>query len=87
MFRHQAAWIKLWTILVGLLDGGGEPLRRIRSSIGIVVAVGLGLMVVSLALVISRQRSAVDWCKVRAVVLESDDWGLCGFVPDSTVWS
>ena len=32
--------------------------------------------------VLLRQRSLVDWTDVRAVVLESDDWGLCGFTPD-----
>ena len=29
-----------------------------------------------------RQRSLVNWSDVRAVVLQSDDWGLRGFVPD-----
>jgi len=29
------------------------------------------------------QRSLVDWGDVRAVVIESDDWGLSGFVPDA----
>ena len=24
----------------------------------------------------------LDWHRLRAVVLESDDWGLCGWVPD-----
>jgi hypothetical protein len=28
-------------------------------------------------------RGVVDWRAVRAVVIESDDWGLCGFVPDA----
>ncbi len=32
-----------------------------------------------------RQRSLVDWSEVRAVVLQSDDWGLRGFVPDHQV--
>lgn len=25
----------------------------------------------------------VDWCDMRAVAIESDDWGFCGFVPDA----
>lgn len=29
------------------------------------------------------QRSAVDWRRLRAVCLASDDWGLAGFLPDS----
>ena len=29
-----------------------------------------------------HQRSLVDWHSVRAVAIQSDDWGLCGFVPD-----
>ncbi len=24
----------------------------------------------------------LDWCRLRSVVIESDDWGLCGWVPD-----
>ena len=28
-----------------------------------------------------RQRCAVDWRDVRPLVLESDDWGLCGYTP------
>jgi len=29
-----------------------------------------------------RPRSAVDWTAAKAVVIESDDWGFCGFIPD-----
>ncbi len=28
----------------------------------------------------------IDWSSQRAVVLESDDWGLAGFVPSANVW-
>ena len=31
-------------------------------------------------------RSVVDWQSLRAVVIESDDWGLAGFVPDADAW-
>jgi hypothetical protein len=28
----------------------------------------------------------LDWARLRAVVLESDDWGLCAWVPDDEAW-
>ena len=31
--------------------------------------------------VLLKPRSVVDWTAVQAVVIESDDWGLCGFTP------
>jgi len=31
-------------------------------------------------------RSVVDWRSLRAVVIESDDWGLAGFVPEADAW-
>jgi len=31
-------------------------------------------------------RSAVAWRSLRAVAIESDDWGLVGFVPDAHAW-
>lgn len=31
-------------------------------------------------------RSVVDWQSLSAVVIESDDWGLAGFVPDADAW-
>jgi len=38
------------------------------------------------ALLTAGPRSAVDWRSLRAVALESDDWGLAGFVPSAGVW-
>lgn len=40
-------------------------------------------LAVALALLmeLGGRPAAVDWQAVRAVVLESDDWGLCGFFP------
>lgn len=38
------------------------------------------------ALLTAGPRSAVDWRSLRAVALESDDWGLAGFVPSARVW-
>jgi hypothetical protein len=29
----------------------------------------------------------LDWVRLRAVVLESDDWGLCAWAPDREAWS
>lgn len=43
------------------------------ASLAVLLAVGFTFL---------RPRSAVDWTTARAVVLESDDWGLCGFTPD-----
>jgi hypothetical protein len=41
---------------------------------------------VACALLAAGPRSAVDWRGLRAVALESDDWGLAGFVPSARVW-
>lgn len=41
---------------------------------------------VACALLTAGPRSAVDWRGLRAVALESDDWGLAGFVPSVRVW-
>jgi hypothetical protein len=38
------------------------------------------------ALLAAGPASVVDWRRVRAVALESDDWGLAGFVPDTGAW-
>jgi hypothetical protein len=50
------------------------------------LAGGLAVLLLVAAWVLAGQRSLVDWSQQRAVVLESDDWGLCGFVPDSAAW-
>ncbi len=39
-------------------------------------------MLVAGGLIGGRNSALVDWREVRAVVLESDDWGLCGFIPE-----
>jgi len=41
----------------------------------------LGLAV---GMVWGRSPGLVEWCRARAVCIESDDWGLCGFLPDSS---
>ena len=53
--------------------------RLVQLTTGVVVLLGLAI-----GLVWGRSPSAVDWTRVRGVCVESDDWGLCGFVPDST---
>jgi len=40
------------------------------------------LIVLGIGFADHHQRTLVDWTSVRAVVLQSDDWGLRGFVPD-----
>lgn len=47
-------------------------------------AAALGLLAAALGLawLAGASRGAVDWRAARAVVIESDDWGLCGFLPD-----
>ncbi len=46
------------------------------------VAVALGMT----AFLLGGARTAVDWRRLRAVVVESDDWGLAGFVPNADAW-
>ena len=31
-------------------------------------------------------RVSLDWARLRAVVIESDDWGLCAWAPDREAW-
>lgn len=44
-------------------------------------ALGLGLLVLVASFLFGGQRPAVDWNRLRAVAIESDDWGLPGFIP------
>jgi hypothetical protein len=45
---------------------------------------GVLLLGLAIGMVWGRNPAGVDWARVRAVCIESDDWGLCGFLPDST---
>lgn len=45
--------------------------------LGLFLSLGVGM-------VWGRSSSLVEWRQQRAVCIESDDWGLCGFLPDST---
>ncbi|MEZ4389321.1 MAG: hypothetical protein R3D98_17375 [Candidatus Krumholzibacteriia bacterium] len=53
--------------------------RRLEAWLGLALVV-LGLAV---GLVWGRAPALVEWARARAVCIESDDWGLCGFLPDS----
>jgi len=48
----------------------------------------LSLLLVGLSLGIGmvggRSPGLVEWERARAICIESDDWGLCGFLPDSS---
>jgi len=50
-----------------------------------VAAVVTGFLLV--ALVTGSTRTVVDWRALRAIALESDDWGLAGFVPHADSWA
>jgi hypothetical protein len=55
-----------------------------RRWLGRLAALLFLLLLVAGGLAGGRSAALVDWREVRAVVLESDDWGLCGFIPEST---
>ncbi len=46
----------------------------------------VALLVGAAALLSAGPSSLVDWRAMRAIAIESDDWGLCGFVPSVTAW-
>ena len=48
------------------------------------VAGGVALLLGGGGLLLDGPRGVVDWRVARVVVLESDDWGLSGFFPDSS---
>ena len=70
-----------WRCLVRASDGGGLLPKRLTALLCLAAMALAGA-----ALMTGGSRSAVDWRPVRAVVLESDDWGLAGFVPDGEAW-
>ena len=51
-----------------------------------ILSLGAVLLVLAAAFLFGGPRSLVDWRPLRAVVLESDDWGLAGFVPHAGAW-
>ncbi len=52
----------------------------------IFAVLGLGLLLFGAVLGTSESRAVVAWRELRAVALESDDWGLAGFVPRADSW-
>lgn len=48
---------------------------------------GLAALAGAVCLLAAGQQGLVDWRAVRAIVIESDDWGLAGFVPDAEAWA
>jgi hypothetical protein len=55
----------------------------LRQIVGLAAVAGSVALLFAVSLVWGRSPAGVDWLRVRAVAIESDDWGLCGFVPDS----
>lgn len=58
---------------------------RTRSLILLVILVASAIG--AAALVLGESGGAVDWRRMRAVAIESDDWGLQGFVPGAGAWA
>jgi len=60
-------------------------LRRARAQSGFFLFDLLAVAVIGTAFaggfMLLQPRSAVDWTASRGVVIESDDWGFCGFTP------
>ena len=59
-------------------------MKRVRQCTGIAVLLVVTLMILVGVWMGGTTRATVDWRRVRAVVFESDDWGLAGFVPDES---
>ncbi|MBK8166020.1 MAG: hypothetical protein IPK64_08640 [bacterium] len=58
-------------------------MARRRRGVLMVTLVGA---LAGLAFLTAGQPGAVDWRRLRAVALHSDDWGLAGFVPSVDAW-
>jgi len=56
--------------------------NRIATVCGVLIVLGLA----AAAFLLGGARGAADWGRLRAVVLESDDWGFAGFVPTGDSW-
>ncbi len=52
-----------------------------RRSILILISAALLVLVAALSVLLAGSRSCGDWRSARIVAIESDDWGLCAFVP------
>jgi hypothetical protein len=58
------------------------PMRRVRRSFALL----LTLLLAFVAMLTAGPQGMVDWRAQRAITIESDDWGLSGFVPDAAAW-
>lgn len=47
------------------------------------VTIPAAMILLGLSLLLGGSPSLVDWRASRVVVIESDDWGLCGYAPDA----
>jgi hypothetical protein len=54
--------------------------------VGFIAVVLFCLSSLVVAMLLTSARSAVNWQQVRAVAIESDDWGLAGFTPSESSW-
>jgi hypothetical protein len=73
--------------LVGAGDLQDGKDRVLRQTATIIILAGItvcGLVVG--AFLFGGPRSSVAWRSLRTVTIESDDWGLAGFVPDADAW-
>lgn len=52
---------------------------------GVLVMAVVGALA-ALGLLTAGQPGVVDWRRLRAIAMESDDWGLAGFVPSVDAW-
>lgn len=43
-------------------------------------------LILGISFLTAGPSGVVDWAQLRGVAIESDDWGLAGFVPSKTVW-
>ncbi len=48
------------------------------------VLIGCMVCIMAALLFLGKAPAVVHWSQIRAIALESDDWGFCGFVPDTT---
>ena len=64
------------------LDGVFLVIKRLSWFVLILVFVGL----LGITLILGKPTGSVDWRALRAVALESDDWGLQGFIPAADSW-
>lgn len=61
-------------------------MTKIKRLLSVGLGLAMALAFLLLAMLLTGSRSQVDWHSVRAVVIESDDWGLAGFTPAADSW-